>query len=98
MTPYSWRKRPIRPAAPSPLRPSGSTIRKAKLFVPAGAFDQLKAGETFSPTQLAPRIIGATPPNTPITWWGVIGGETAVFLFARRLALHPSRFNSPLAK
>src|SRR5438128_12060913 len=37
---------------PAPPRPSGSSIRIAKLFVPSGTPVQESCGDTFSPTQL----------------------------------------------
>src|SRR5262245_4606694 len=36
---------------PAPPRPSGSSIRSAKLFVPSGTPVHASCGDTFSPTQ-----------------------------------------------
>src|SRR5258708_13793681 len=38
---------------PPPPRPSGSTIRNAKLLVPAGGLTHDNCGDTFSPRQFA---------------------------------------------
>src|SRR6185312_9211128 len=46
---------------PVPPRPSGSTMVRAKLLVPAGTPDQESCGDMFSPTQLGlPAVLFAT--------------------------------------